>query len=110
MSNEHTGASRGAFSAAHAYIQVSHTYGSFSEIGVNLASAFGSYDVEDALEECRTAREVLACLLHIAQDESDPIERDMPSRAEPVSLSDEEIARSSRLLREALGDEADPGA
>jgi len=34
----------------------------------------------------------------------------MPSRAEPVSLSDEEIARSSRLLREALGDEADPGA
>src|SRR5829696_399544 len=61
MSNEHTGADRGTFSTAHAYIQISHTDGSFSEIGVNLKPAAGlDDDVEDALAECLTAPEILA--------------------------------------------------
>jgi hypothetical protein len=105
MSTEHTG----TFSAAHAYIQISHTDGTFSEIGVNLSPAFGPHDVEDALEECRTPRHVLACLLHFAQDGSALVEDDSPSHAERVSLSDDDIADSERLLREAL-DEMDPDA
>ena len=111
MSNEHTGADRGTFSTAHAYIQISHTDGSFSEIGVNLKPAAGlDDDVEDALAECLTAPEILACLLHFAQDESAPVADDIPSRAEAVSLSDEEMERSSRLLRDTLGDETEPDA
>ena len=44
-----------------------------------------------------------------AQGESAPVEDDSPSHAERVSLSDEQITRSSRLLREALG-ETEPHA
>jgi hypothetical protein len=110
MSTEHASAGRGTFSAAHASIQMSHTDGSFSEIGVNLKPALGPHDVEDALEQCSTPRDVLACLLHFAYDANAPVADDSPSRAEPVSLSDEEIARSLRLVRDALGDETDPGA
>jgi hypothetical protein len=109
MSNEYTGASRETFSAAHVYLQVSHTDGTFSEVSVNLRPAVGADDVEDALAECCTPRDVLACLLHYAQDESVPIEDDSLSHAEQVLLSDEEIARSSRLLREAL-DETESAA
>jgi hypothetical protein len=54
-------------------------------------------------------RGVLACLLHFAQDESAPIEDDTPSHADQVSLSDAEMERASRLLRDALGDKTDPG-
>ena len=49
MSNEHTGVRHETFPAAHAYIQVSHTDGTFSEVGVNLTPAAGLDDVEDAL-------------------------------------------------------------
>jgi hypothetical protein len=105
MSNEHTGARRGTFPAAHAYIQISHTDGSFSEVGVNLKPAAERDDVEDALAECRTPREVLACLLLFAQDGSAPVGEAGPSHADQVSLSAEEMDRSSRLLREALGEQ-----
>jgi hypothetical protein len=105
MSNEATGAGRGTFLTAHAYIQISHMDGSFSEVGVNLKPAAGLDDVEDALAECRTAREVLACLLHFAQDGSAPVGDDSPSHADQGSLSAEEMDRSSRLLREALGEQ-----
>jgi hypothetical protein len=109
MSNEHTGERRGTFSAAHAYIQISHTDGSYSEMSVNLKPALGPHDVEDALEECSTPREGLACLLHFAQDESAPGEDENLPHFERVSLSDDDIADSERLLREAL-DEMDPDA
>jgi hypothetical protein len=109
MNNEPADASRETFPAAHAYIQISHADGSFSEVGVNLAPAYGSHDVEDALAECRTPREVLACLLHFAQDESAPGEDENLPHFERVSLSDDDIADSERLLREAL-DEMDPDA
>jgi hypothetical protein len=107
MNSDSATTSRETFPTAHAYIQISHTDGNFSEIGVNLAPAFGPHDVEDALEECSTPRDVLACLLHFAQDESAPVEDDTPSHADQVSLSDAEMERSARLLREALGDETD---
>jgi hypothetical protein len=110
MSDEHTGERRGTLPAAHAYIQVSRTDGSFFEVGVNLVLALGPHDVEDALVECSTSRDVLACLLHFVQDESGPVAAESPSHADQVPLSDAEMERSSRLLREALGDETDSGA
>ena len=79
-------------------------------MSVNLKPALGPHDVEDALERCSTPRDVLACLLHFAHDESAAVETETPSHADQVTLSDAEMERSARLLRDALDDETDPGA
>ena len=110
MSNEHSSARRGTFSAAHASIQISHTDGSFFEMSVNLKPALGPHDVEDALEECSTLARSLPASSISCRTRAPRSQDDTPSHADQVSLSDAEMERSSRLLREALGDETDPGA
>ena len=104
MSNEQTGASRETLLTPHAYIQISHTDRTFSEVSVNLEPAFGPHDVEDALAECSTPREVLAYLLDFVEDEQLEARQEIPTQPERVSLTDDKDVLSLRLLHEALDD------